>query len=425
MKKWLLLCGWLMATGLVNAATVDTTKTWRLTTHGFVNPVLYADSRQVVSGREGMMLFYPAAPRYDVDGADLNAVPSLNMLSITARANLSIEGPAVLGARVRGFIEGDFTGATDATINMFRLRHAYIHMAWQHSNLLVGQYWYPMVIHEIMPLTQPLNMGAPFHPYARYNQIRYTYRRGAWEAIGVAAFQLDNKSQGALGSSTTYLRTACVPEMNIQLRYVGSRLLLGVAANALVTRPRTYVSNADTADLLRQTTQRYASVSYSLFGNFQWKSWQLKAQILLSDNIYEGCSLGGFIEDVTIDSTRYYAYNYRPWTYTTCWVDLGRTIGHWRPGVFMGYGVNNNFGQVTPLTSNVYGRGYDIQYLYRVQPRMEYYAGYGLTLSLEVEHTCAQYGEQVLDGMDRYHYRATADQKVRNTRGIIGLTYRW
>ena len=421
MKKIFLLSFLLMGMAAM-AAPADTSQ-WRFRMHGFVNPVLFADSRQVVSGREGMMLFFPAAPAFDADGVDLNGIPLLNMLAITARLNLTIEGPDVLGAKMRGFIEGDFTGATDPTINMFRLRHAYLDMSWQHHSILAGQYWHPMVIHEIMPMTQPLNMGAPFHPYARYNQFRYRFHTGCFEALAVAAFQLDNKSQGPNGGSTSYLRNAMVPEMNVQLRYNGQNVMVGVAANYRRLLPHTsYV--ADLLGNVRQCRTTYDHISYSVFGRLRMGGWTLKAQTLLSDDLYEICSVGGYLSQYVAPSNAGEGhYNYAPWTYTTVWADLGRNKGHWRPGIFMGYGRNNDFGLSVENNTEVYGRGFNIEYLYRVQPRIEYFAGNGLTLSLELEHTFAQYGQRVTDGTTGYHYEATPDMAVANTRGIFGITY--
>ena len=145
--------------------------------HGFVNPHYYADSRSVVGGREDMMLFYPKPIVRDSLGHDINDGWQANMLAITARLNVRITGPEMLGAKTSAFVEGDFTGSTNATIDNLRLRHAYITLRWRRwvvddlyrtpHMLIMGQYWYPMVIHEIMPMTNPLNMGAPFHCYAR------------------------------------------------------------------------------------------------------------------------------------------------------------------------------------------------------------------------------------------------------------------
>lgn len=368
--------------------SADAAEKWKFTLSGLVGPQMNIDSRQVVSGREEMMLFYPKPLELDADGNDLNAVPSLNMLSITARLSIAFEGPDVLGAKLKGYIESDYTGASDASINLFRLRHAYIDMRWRHQELLVGQYWYPMTIHEIMPQTSPLNMGAPFHPYARYSQLRYTARAGHLEAVAVAAFQLDNKSQGPDGSSTNYLKRSLIPECNFQLRYHDEHFLAGLAYNLLATKPRTFV--LDTNKRKHKTDELYVSHSFSAFAAYFGPKWRITAQTILSDNLYEACTMGGYIESCNLDGDRY-AYTYRPWSFTTAWLDLGRSAGSWRPGLFLGVGVNNEEEKSLQPGEVVYGRAFDIRQLYRVQPRISYVSNAGLSLCFEIEHTFARY----------------------------------
>ena len=176
---------------------------------GFVDPQLFMDSRQVVGGRESQMLLYPAPRKLDSKGNDENAVPNLNMLAITTRLGMEINAPEKVGRyAVSGYVEGDFTGSTEAGINMLRLRHAYVQFCrgeFREERLLLGQYWHPLVVPEIMPGTRPLNMGLPFHPYSRYVQARYERggRHIRWATT--AAFQLDNSSLGPEGRSTEYL----------------------------------------------------------------------------------------------------------------------------------------------------------------------------------------------------------------------------
>ena len=196
----------------------------------------------MVGGREDMMLFYPKPVVLDSLGRDINDGWQADMLAITARLGLRVNGPEMLGAKSFAYVEGDFTGSTNATINNLRLRHAYFNLDWGHHRLLAGQYWHPMVVHEIMPMTNPLNMGAPFHPYSRQPQVRYEFRTGRLEAVAVAVWQLDNTSQGLLNgeraSSTQFARHSLVPELNAQLRYHSQRWLLGLALNVKTIQPR-------------------------------------------------------------------------------------------------------------------------------------------------------------------------------------------
>ena len=347
--------------------------------HGFVNPHYYADSRSVVGGREDMMLFYPKPIVRDSLGRDINDGWQANMLAITARLGLRINGPDMLGAKTSGYIEGDFTGSTNATINNLRLRHAYIDMNWKHHRLLAGQYWYAMVIHEIMPMTNPLNMGAPFHCYARQPQVRYEYHLGGIEAVAVAQWQLDNMSQGLLDgmpqSSTQFARHSLVPELNLQVRWNFGPWFFGYAANLKTIQPV----------VPDPTGQLHSSFSYTLFGKYTGKAVTVKAQALLNNSLYEGCSLGGYL--MLADST------FQDWHFNTVWLDIERNRGHWRPGLFLGFASNLDYGNTTFV--HCLGRGHDIEYLWRVQPRLTYKTLKGLDFTAEAEYTMAGYADPV------------------------------
>ncbi len=389
--------------------------------HGFVNPHYYADSRSVVGGREDMMLFFPKPRVLDSLGHDINDGWQANMLAITARLNLRINGPDMLGAKTSAFIEGDFTGSTNATINNLRLRHAYIDMNWKHHRLLAGQYWYGMVIHEIMPMTNPLNMGAPFHCYARQPQVRYEYHVGGIEAVAVAQWQLDNMSQGLLNgiptSSTTFARHSLVPELNAQLRYRKGGLFLGAAANLKTIQPM-----VNTTGLALQTSLHH-SFSWSLFGRYEFNGISLKAQALLNNSLYEGCSMGGYLLR-TVDGDPY-QYAARDWHFNTYWLDVERNRGHWRPGIFLGYGHNLDFGaplSTGTVTDYAMGRGFNIEYLWRVQPRLTYTTLTGLAFTAEAEYTCAAYGRETVVGPDRINVH-DPDGTVGNLRLSLSMVY--
>ena len=348
--------------------------------HGFVNPHYYADSRSVVGGREDMMLFYPKPIVRDSLGRDINDGWQANMLAITARLGLTVKGPEILGANTLAYIEGDFTGATNATIDNLRLRHAYFRMNWDKHELTAGQYWYAMVVHEIMPMTNPLNMGAPFHCYARQPQVRYSYfPTGNWELLAVAQWQLDNMSQGLLNgnpqSSPFFARHSLIPEFNAQLRYHNGSLFVGAAANLKTIQP---VVPDPTGTL-------HTSLSWSLFGKVALGPVTIKAQTLLNNSLYEGCSLGGYL--MMADGT------FRDWHFNTVWLDIEGNRGHWRPGLFMGYAQNLDHGNTDFV--HCFGRGHDLAYLWRVQPRLTYTTLKGLSLVGEAEYTYAGYNQPV------------------------------
>ena len=419
MKKVLLILATAALFATAQSSEKDTiapAKKWGYKLSGFVSPQLFMDSRQVVSGREDMMLFYPKPIENDVNGNDLNAGGNLNMLAISTRLALSFWGPDVLGAKTSAYIEGDFTGATDASINLFRLRHGYIDMKWRSTELLMGQYWHPMVIHEVMPGTRPLNMGAPFHPYARFVQTRLSQRIGQMELLGVAAFQLDNKSTGPDGGSTKYLKATTIPELNFQLRYRGERLFLGAAYHLLVIQPR--LSVTDSAGHIFKTGTKVPSHSLTVFGKYEFPHFSLRSQVVWGNNLSSISMMGGYIESPFDEITK--SYSYQPFGCTTAWVDFGMSKGKWRPGIFAGYGKNNAFGARLENGSTVYGRGFEIESLWRVQPRIAFYPSEKLGLFFEVEYTRAYYGEEdLLTGPLCYK----PGYPVSNTRFILQAVY--
>ena len=381
MKKYLVLL-----VLLVQLIQLKAQNPFSLDWHGFVNPHYYADSRNVVGGREDMMLFYPKPILRDSLGHDLNDGWQADMLAITARLGLKINGPEMLGAATMAYIEGDFTGSTNTTINDLRLRHAYFRMYWDSHELTAGQYWYAMVVHEIMPMTNPLNMGAPFHCYARQPQVRYSFfPTGNWELLAVAQWQLDKMSQGLLNgtpqSSTLFARHSMVPELNAQLRYHNGDLFLGAAVNLKTIQP--IAQTIYTA--VQPSQKKHSSLSYSFFGKAKLGSVTVKAQTLLNNSLYEGCSLGGYL--MLDDGT------FRDWHFNTAWFDIERGKGHWRPGLFMGYAKNADYGNIN--YAYAFGRGHDIEYLWRVQPRLTYTTGKGLSFVGEAEYTYAGYEEPV------------------------------
>ena len=99
---------------------------------GYVRGEALFDTRQIVEAREGYLLFYPKRPVFDPDGNDVNAQPSFNQYAMTTRLSVKVKGVDLLGARSMAFVEGDFTGASNAENNSLRLRHAYMALNGKH-----------------------------------------------------------------------------------------------------------------------------------------------------------------------------------------------------------------------------------------------------------------------------------------------------
>ena len=168
--------------------------------------------------REGHFLLYPKNELLDPDGKDVNANLQLNMLSIQTRLNLLVTGPDVWKAKSSAYIEGEFFGTTDADINGFRLRHAFIKLQWTKTMLLAGQYWHPMFNTQCYPGTVSFNTGAPFQPFSRNPQIRVKQNFGKFNLVATAFWQRDFRSTGPDGVSASYLMEFCHSHDEPQVR---------------------------------------------------------------------------------------------------------------------------------------------------------------------------------------------------------------
>ena len=189
---------------------------------GYVKTDIFYDTRQTVNIREGHFLLYPKDPLLDPNENDINVKASFNILSIQTRLIGKITGPDALGAKTSAYLEAEFFGTSDADLNAFRLRHAYLKLNWKKSELLIGQYWHPMFIGESYPDVVSFNTGAPFQPFNRSPQVRFIRTFGKVSLVATALSQRDFVSNGPQGPSSVYLRNAALPEFNLKLQYAAS-----------------------------------------------------------------------------------------------------------------------------------------------------------------------------------------------------------
>ena len=145
----------------------------------------------------------------------------------------------LLEQKHQGMIEGDFFGVNKDSKFNFRLRHAFLKLDWEKSQLLVGQYWHPTFITECFPGTVSFGAGSPFNPLARNPQFKYTYRLGK---ITMSVTQLTNGhfiNKGAADSQTNSL----IPEFHFQAQYKSDKFVGGVGIGYKILRPEIVTSN--------------------------------------------------------------------------------------------------------------------------------------------------------------------------------------
>ena len=408
MKKviFLLLAGF--ACSFLSAQEEEKSK-WGIKFSGFINTDYFYDSRQVVCARCGHFLLWPAPEKLDPDGVDINARGSFNFLSIRTRARATITGPDILGAKTLGVLEGSFFGHSNLDLNEFRLRHAFVKLNWENTELLMGQYWNPMFIPECFPAVLSFNTGAPFGPFARNPQIRVSHKLGAIKLSAVAYSHADFVSAAGIPA----LRNSMIPEMHLHAQYQKAPtanspgILLGGGAGfkrlvPIIETEQGYHTSAGVGSFLTE-----------LYGKLTLKKLTIKAEGVLGQNNYDLLMISSFgitsVDPVTGRMT------YAPTGSYSVWTEIHSNNPKWRPGLFAGYTKNLGAGQDISAGGIVGSRG-DIDFIYRISPRLIYNVG-KMRFGLELEYTVAAFGTINPEGL-------VEDSKaVGNLRTLIGVFY--
>jgi len=379
---------------------------------GFVKSDIYYDSRQTVSVREGQFNLYPMIENLDTYGKDINGKDNFNILSIQTRLTGAITGPDAFGAKTSAVIEGAFFGHTEGDINGFRLRHAYAKLNWENTELLVGQTWHAMFITECFPGTVSFNTGAPFQPFSRNPQIRLTQKADDFKFIFSAMTQRDFSSTGPAGGSSQYLRNSTLPELNFTIKYHkinsnGNEFLIGAGADYLSLTPR-IITPAGYA-----TSESVNSLSFMAFMKVKADNITWKLEGVIGQNTTHLTMLGGYAETDIIDPITG-DLEYTPIKTLSVWTELHTNGKEFQAGVFAGYTKNNGFDK--NLEGGIYSRGSNIDYVYRVAPRLIFNSG-KMRFAGEIEYTVAAYGDVQSD------LAVTNTDTVGNLRFLLGVYY--
>ncbi len=402
----LAIAGWLLpGTVALRAQSQDYKIT--LNFSGFIKTDVLYDTRQTVSIREGHFLLYPKDQLLDPDGRDLNAKDTFHILSIQTRLALQITGPKALGAKPTGYIEGEFFGHSDPDINGFRLRHAYLKLNWEKSELMIGQFWHPMFNTESFPEVVSFNTGAPFEPFSRAPQIRFTWTEGKFSLQAAALSQRDFASTGPDGVSTVYLRNAAFPELNIKAAYATKNLLLGGGGNLLRVVPRLSTATGYRTDESVNSAAAYA------FARLKTAPLTVKAQVVYGGNLHHLTMLGGYAVS-EIGSLPELRWTYVPVNTGSAWLEIQTNGSRWQAGIFGGY--SKNYGTRKNIVGAIYSRGDTIDHLLRIAPRIVFNAG-KVRLAQEVELTSAAYGPRDIRG------RVNPSRTVTNLRLLFAAYY--
>ncbi len=378
-----------------------------ITFSGFLKTDFFYDSRQAVSIREGHFLLYPENQKLDLNGKDINAKDHLGILSIQSRLTGKITGPDLLKAKTSALVEADFFGNENSSfpdVNGLRLRHSIIKLNWNKTELLVGQYWHPLFIPECFPDVVSFNTGSPFQPFSRNPQIRVTRKVNNIKLIAAAASQRDFSSNGPDGSSPKYLSNAVLPDMNIHLQYATqfnttNEFLIGTGAEYKQLIPRLYSQGdknlKDGVDTIYSAGDEHVtSYSIAVYSKLRLKPVTIKAYAIYGSNLFDQVMLGGY-SVLSVNISNQMSYEYAPVRNMSLWTELS-TNGKTQVGIFAGY--TKNLGTENDNTGVYYSRGSNINYVYRVAPRIVFNRE-KLRISTELEYTTAQYGKADTKGV--------------------------
>lgn len=408
MKKILIVS--LFALGGLAASAQD--KAVKAEVYGFVRNYFTYDSRSCVQSNEGLFNMLPNDQKLNADGEDLNAIPSVRFLSITTRFGMNVTGPEIWGAKSSAKFESDFCGASSGTAFNLRIRQAYTKLAWEKSDLLVGQAWHPMA-GDLMPEVFSLATGAPFNPFNRSPQVRYNYSPITSLTFTAAAlYQFQYGSVGLDGkTSNVYSRNALVPELFVGMTAKNKYLSGGFGVNASTIAPRvTALLDEEKPESIIRVDERLTSYSAMVFGSLKVDDLTVRAKAVYGQNTSHMQQPTGF--GVVGMRKSNHAYVYEPMQLGSAWITMmyGKKL---RYGFFAGwmknFGTANHHYELTPVVRNNTG----MDQAYRFSPIVTYKVQ-NMQIGLEYEHTATAYGEYKKSTLD---YKLT-DGTIVNTHWV-------
>ena len=398
--------------------------------YGFVRNYFTYDSRSCVQSNEGLFNMLPNDINPGMNGQDLNAIPSVRFLSMTTRFGLNVTGPEIWNAKSTAKIESDFCGASSGTAFNLRIRQAYAKLAWEQSDLLVGQAWHPMS-GDLMPEVFSLATGAPFNPFNRSPQVRYNY--SPIKSLTFTASALYQYQYGSVGldgkTANTYSRNALVPELFVGMTAKGKHLTGGFGVNASTITPRVTIDSLKT-----RVDEHVTSVSAMVFGSLKVEDLTVRAKATYGQNTSHMQQPTGYgvISEATNGT-----YTYESMQLGSAWITMmyGKKF---RYGFFAGWMKNfgsagNDFVDNRVVKTDAEGKDVHLveggkkyafvtrnntglDQAFRFSPIVTYKVQ-NMTIGLEYEHTAAAYGTYQSNGT------VTNTHWVANHRACMMLKY--
>ena len=355
---------------------------------GYIKAEGIFDTRQNLTVRDGHFLFYPLNKMPDVLGRDINARGDFDEYAIQTRLRFEAFGPDVYCMQTRSYIEGDFFGRTDDTLDSYRLRHAYLELEASDVTFLAGQTWHPMTIPVEAPDTIGFNSGSPIAPFAREPQFRMVYQTESLDVLGYAGGFVSRRYSGPIGLSNKYFRDSIMPNFHFQTRikWDTAQNYIGAGIDIMRTVPR-LVSNLNYKEV-----NPFNALSAILYSRFHYNNIVLYSKFTYAENADVWDMIGGFAVHTQDPSTD--IRTYIPLRTVSFWSEL-IFQGKIEPALFMGFvknlGASERIIQQIGEEQTVYGLGTNINTVFRAAPRLRIYIK-AFVLGAEVEYTRATYG---------------------------------
>jgi hypothetical protein len=389
---------------------------------GFLRSDFYYDTRKNSEMLDGLLDLYPMNDQIDLLGKDMNDYNLFRMSAAATRLNTKFTGPDVLKAKSSAFVEFDFTGYNGIG---FRLRHAWLKLNWQNSELLFGRFWHPMFMLDATPTVLALSTGAPFAPFNRCEQLRFTYSLNHLSFVIAASGQMDYgfpSEYSSASGTTTYLHNQIMPDFTFNPQFKNDNFVFGLSGNYKMNQPRTSFTRTNTTTKYL-TTETLATYALQAYGQIKSGNLKIKGGVLYGQNMMELLMMGGFaFKDTTPSNETYSAIkNMNYWGNIVYGDKLQGSI-------FFGY--TKNLGSVDKTIlgfSKTTARGYDdtgngIDHLIRIAPCLSFKTG-RVQLSYEFEYNIAAWGKYKTGNVINDYAKITNTENCTNTRSQFAAVF--
>lgn len=398
---------------------------------GFVKNDFFWDTRESYTIREGHFLLYPKEVSNDAEGNDINDKTSFNFLSIQTRITGKITAPDAFGAKTSALIEADFFGNENAAFvdaNGFRLRHAYVKLNWEKTELLTGQFWHPFFIPGCFSGVISFNTGAPMQPFSRNPQIRLTHKPGKISMAAIVSAQRDFTSPQGSAS----LRYSSLPDLSAIVSYESnnaekkSGFLAGVAVDYKMLQPLLTTSKGGSTFI---TNEKVSGFSATAFVRYKTPAYTLKFQGILGQNLFDLTMLGGYAVHSITDTVRN-TVDYTAMKNLTGWAEFNTNGEKFQFGLWAGYTENLGAGDNILVYSNKAGgtdatvRGANVKSILRLSPRIIFISG-KFNFATELEYTNAGYATRDANGLPNRDEMGviTDTEGVSNIRLLLSVIF--